>query len=252
VRRRRRTIGLVALALALPLPAYALTQDEPAGPASLSVSASLDSCGVSGSQVLCKIDVSFETIAGATSYTASVTSPDGSVTDLGTVPAGGTTAYVPYVGNGTYNVRVSAYGSPPENGGEPELLETDSSEDAASSRERDEPESVKSGPARPEGEAEAAGEPAEPELAPEAELEPEGVPEASECEAEPVPPEPVPVPELTPEEQAAVDEDAARVAAGEPSTLDPAIAEKLATIEAAEAENAAAAAAPPAEPCPAP
>ena len=251
MRRRRRTIGLAALALSLPLPAYALTQGETGGPASLSVSVALDSCGVSGSRVLCKLGVSFETIPGATSYTASVTSPDGSVTDLGSVPAGGTSVYVPYVGNGTYSVRVSAYGSPDEPGAEPELLESDTSGEAESSTESEREEAPRIEHGRAEAEAEEAGEAPEQEPAPEVQVEPDAEPEPSECVPAPAP-VPVPVPELTPEEQAAIDEDAARVAAGEPSTLDPAITEKLAAIEAAEAENAAAAAAPPAGPCPAP
>lgn len=251
MRRRRRTILLAAMALALPLPAYALTQDEPAGPMELSVSASLASCGVSGSQVLCQIDVSFDPIEGAESYTASVTSPDGSVTDQGSVPAGGASVYVPYVGNGTYTVRVSAYGTPPQPGAEPELIESDTADELDSSAEA----SVgKDERAKVEAELEVGAGGREPSEPPPADA---GAPAEAETEISPaeecVPPEPelVPVPELTPEEQAAIDADTERVAAGEPSTLDPPIVEKVAAIEAAEAQNAEATAQAEAA-CPAP
>ena len=56
-----------------------------------------------------------------------MTAPDGSVTDLGNVGGStGTTAWVPYTGNGTYTVSVSAYGVDEE--GDPEVLDTDEAE----------------------------------------------------------------------------------------------------------------------------
>lgn len=113
VRRRRwTTLGLAALALALALPAGtpAKAAAEQAVPVSLSVAASLSSCEVSDFQVRCEFTVSYEPIPGASSYTARVTSPDGSVADLGSVSATGTTFALPYVGDGTYSFRVSAYG----------------------------------------------------------------------------------------------------------------------------------------------
>ena len=114
--RRKRTILLAALALAVPLPAFALpgevgTEAEPAV-TDLAVSASLDGCGLLDTQIVCTLSVSYATLPNATGYTASVTSPDGSVTDAGAVPAGGTSIVVPYAGNGTYSVRVTAYGIP--------------------------------------------------------------------------------------------------------------------------------------------
>ncbi len=42
-----------------------------------------------------------------------MTRADGSVVDFGDVGAGGSSFWVPYVGNGTYTVTVSAYGTPP-------------------------------------------------------------------------------------------------------------------------------------------
>ncbi|MDX6580971.1 MAG: hypothetical protein QOI10_155 [Solirubrobacterales bacterium] len=113
--RRRRTILLTLLALAAPLPAFAITggfDSATPGPASISVSTSLDSCGVLDDGVVCQLNVSFSTIPDADTYTAAVTSPDGSVVDYGTVGAGGTSLYVPYVGAGNYSVRITAYGAP--------------------------------------------------------------------------------------------------------------------------------------------
>ena len=124
--RRRRTLIYVLLALAVPLPAFALTSGgAPAAP-SLSVSASLASCGVAGDQVVCQIDASWNAVAGATRYTATVTKPDGSVVDFGEVGSGGQTFNVGYAGNGTYTVTVSVYGTPPEATG-PEVIAKDSS-----------------------------------------------------------------------------------------------------------------------------
>jgi hypothetical protein len=111
--RRRRTVIYAALALAVPLPAFALSGDDSSGSASLGVTASLDQCGIAAATVVCKIDASWNTVAGAERYTASVTSPDGAVTDYGDVGGTSTSLWVPYVGNGTYTVTVSAWGTPP-------------------------------------------------------------------------------------------------------------------------------------------
>jgi hypothetical protein len=114
---RRRAIVYAVLALAVPLPALALTGQggpaEPAGETSLSVSASLDTCGTAADTIVCKIDATWNEVAGADRYTATVTRADGSVVDFGDVGAGGSSFWVPYVGNGTYTVTVSAYGTPP-------------------------------------------------------------------------------------------------------------------------------------------
>lgn len=115
---RRRTLFLALLALAAPLPAFAISDEalkpvsaDP-GPAALAVSTSLDSCGLLDNGVVCKLDVSYNAIEGAASYSATVTRADGSVVDYGGVPAGGTSLWVPYVGSGGYSVRVTAYGEP--------------------------------------------------------------------------------------------------------------------------------------------
>ena len=109
---------LALLALAAPLPAFAISDQalkpvsaDP-GPAALSVSASLDSCGVLATQVVCKLDVSFNPLENADSYSATVTAADGSVTDLGDVGPGGASLWVPYEGAGTYSVKITAYGAP--------------------------------------------------------------------------------------------------------------------------------------------
>jgi hypothetical protein len=113
-----------ALALAIPLPALALTGDE--GGSGLSVEASLEGCGVNGPRIVCEINTSFGSIEGADYYTASVTAPDGSVTDFGRVAGaggGGTSLWVPYVGNGTYSVTVTAWGD--ERTGGAEVIDRD-------------------------------------------------------------------------------------------------------------------------------
>lgn len=116
---------LVCLALVVPIQAGAF--DSRGG--GLSVSASLGQCGVSGSGVVCRIDVSWSGVEHATRYDATVTLADGSVQDLGTVGGGGggsTAAWVPYAGSGTYTVSVTAWGSDPE--GKDEKLEDDDAE----------------------------------------------------------------------------------------------------------------------------
>jgi hypothetical protein len=117
---RRRSLIYAVLALAVPLPAFALSGGGSSASADLSVSASLDGCGVLAAQVVCKIDASWNEVDGAKRYTASVTSPDGSVTDYGEVAGTATSFWVPYVGNGTYSVTVSAWGT--DSHGERRLL----------------------------------------------------------------------------------------------------------------------------------
>ena len=110
---RRRTFLYAALALAVPLPAFALSGGDAPASDTLSVSASLDGCGIAASNVVCKIDASWNAVAGADRYTASVSSPDGAVSDYGDFGGTGTSIWVPYVGNGTYTVTISAWGTPP-------------------------------------------------------------------------------------------------------------------------------------------
>lgn len=110
---RARTILYVLLALTVPTGAFALTAEDDSAAASLSVSASLDSCGIASDSIVCKIDASWNELPGATRYTATVAGADGSVVDYGDVGAGSASFWVPYTGNGTYTVTVSAYGTPP-------------------------------------------------------------------------------------------------------------------------------------------
>lgn len=112
---RRRILGLALIALAVPFPALAL-DGEPGGgpaPASLSVFASLDRCGTAEARVLCKIDAGWSGIEDADHYKLSVIGADGSIIDYGQTTGQSTSLYVPYVGPGTYSVRVSAWGTPP-------------------------------------------------------------------------------------------------------------------------------------------
>ena len=108
---------LTLLALAVP-PAYAISDEAfnqltaTAEPTAISVSTTLDSCGILDNGVVCKLDVSFNTIPHADTYSATVTRADGSVIDYGAVSPGGTSLWVPYVGAGNYSVRITAYGEP--------------------------------------------------------------------------------------------------------------------------------------------
>ncbi len=124
---RKRIFGLALIALAVPFPALALDGGggaEGSGSPSLTVTASLDSCGLAGPQIMCKIDAGWNTLAGAETYSVSVTSADGSVVDAGATSGQGTSVWVPYAGSGTYSVQVTAWGTPPgeEDDGTPEVI----------------------------------------------------------------------------------------------------------------------------------
>jgi hypothetical protein len=121
--RKRRYLLLALVALTVPLPALGVSSGDAA---SLSVSASLDQCGVASTSVVCKFDASYNEVPGADYYTASVTGPDGSVVDYGNVPGGATSLWVPYVGNGTYTISISAWGEPTGNNNKPKPIATDS------------------------------------------------------------------------------------------------------------------------------
>ena len=128
---RKRTLGLALIALAVPIPAFALDGGgaEGSGSPGLSVTASLDSCGLADTQVMCKINAGWNSLEGADSYSVSVTSADGSVIDMGETAGQGTSVWVPYAGSGTYSVSVTAYGTPPgeEDDGKPEVLDRSTS-----------------------------------------------------------------------------------------------------------------------------
>lgn len=134
---RRRLLLYIALALTVPLPAFALSGGG-ATPANLAVSVAFDRCALLEAQIVCKLDVSFDSVDGATSYTASVTRPDGSVLDLRTIGASPASIWVGYAGDGVYSVQVSAYGDPEQPDGEPPLLDRGDGE--ASDPDADEPD----------------------------------------------------------------------------------------------------------------
>ncbi len=111
-RFRLRWLAYVALALVVPLRAFG------GGTASLGVSASLGSCGLSGTAVYCNVNASFNHVPDAQYYTAQIVRPDSTVQDFGAVASGGggggSTVSLPvtYTGAGTYTVTISAYGGP--------------------------------------------------------------------------------------------------------------------------------------------
>jgi hypothetical protein len=133
----RRAVLLTLLALAVAPAAFALDSGgsgwagAQAGPATMNVSTSLGSCGLAGNQVVCQLDVSYGAVPGASSYTATVTDANGTVTDYGTVGAGSTSLYVPYVGPGSYSVRITAYGTPPKPGGRGNVIATGTDDHSA-------------------------------------------------------------------------------------------------------------------------
>lgn len=97
--RRVRVLLWAALCLCVHLPAPAVADEpRPATPAELSVSATLDRCGQVETGIACGIDVAFDPLPGAVRYAVSITRPDGSVVDYGTVDAGSATVWVPYAG----------------------------------------------------------------------------------------------------------------------------------------------------------
>ena len=243
--RRRRTILLALLALAIPLPALAFPGERdvaaPPAPATLAVSTALDSCGVADSQVVCKLDVGFNAIPGATSYTASVTRADGSVVDYGSVGAGGGSLWVPYTGSGTYSVRISAYGTPPEteSGGNASGNELITSE----ATEADAVDASATGNSEPDENpgAGTGGEPTEPNAAPVEDPgaepnTPDGP--SSSCEPQPAPEEePLPEPPPTDLDPNDPDEDRDGIDdAEERAAFELALSERTAAALAAEAE----------------
>ena len=145
----RRVLLLAALALSVPVPAFALSGHEPAAGeapavATLAVSVTLDRCGVVGASVMCKLDVAYDSVPGA-SHTATVTRADGSVIDYGAIAAGATSLWVGYAGDGSYAVEVSAYGEPDEPGEPAPLIardEASSDETPAETRQPSAPEPV--------------------------------------------------------------------------------------------------------------
>ena len=214
---RRRAMSLALIALVVPFPALALDGGgvTGSGPAGLSVSASLDSCGLAGSQIMCKINAGWNSVEGAESYTVSVTSADGSVVDYGETSGQGTAVWVPYVGAGTYSVSVTAWGTPPQ-AEEPEVIARDSSEENdLGSVSREAPEDAP-GDSR---DLDGAGPVSEDPPVLEEPVDPE--PEPPACEEPPVE-EPPPAPPADPEGDSRERDAAyaAEAAAAEPEVVD--------------------------------
>jgi hypothetical protein len=108
---RNRAARFLAVALVAAPIALAGNSDSARALGSVTVNASLDRCGTLQGEVVCKLDASFGLVPGATSYSATVIRPDGSAVDQGTIAGTGSASfYVPYAGDGTYTVQISAYG----------------------------------------------------------------------------------------------------------------------------------------------
>lgn len=75
----------------------------------LAPSARATGCVPAGHWVQCSIAVAFNAVEGATTYSATVTTPSGRVLPGGGVSAGSAVAF-PYDGNGAYTVTVYAWG----------------------------------------------------------------------------------------------------------------------------------------------
>lgn len=106
MRRRSRAL-LATVAVLAALPGSASAAADEAVPVPMGVTATLDSC--SGHDT-CRIRVDFGAVQDAASYEAVIRGPDG--TELVSAPAqAGTNSYaVPFRGNGTYSVQITAFG----------------------------------------------------------------------------------------------------------------------------------------------
>jgi hypothetical protein len=240
-------LELLALAASTPALASADNATEPTdaarGPAALEVSTALDSCGTLADEVICKLDVSYNALPEAASYSAAVTRADGSVVDYGGVAAGGTSLWVPYVGSGTYSVRVTAYGAPEQPAGDEEVVSTEvtptPTETETTVREATSEAEVEASSATSEAEAETRGAPAAETDTGQAEASVEATPTAPTCTEAP-PPEPIapePLPEPPPEDldPANPDEDADGIPdEQERAEYDAAVAEQQAAEAVAE------------------
>jgi len=128
--RKPRLLLLALISIIVPLQAGALEgggRDDSAQvtiSAPLSVSASLGECGSLAGGASCQVTIGWSGVAGADYYTAAVTSPDGASMPLGTVGSGesggSATVWIPYLGNGSYSISVSAWGYDSE--GKPEKV----------------------------------------------------------------------------------------------------------------------------------
>ena len=238
-------LELLALAASTPALASADKAMEPTdaarGPAALEVSTALDSCGTLADEVICKLDVSYNALPEAASYSAAVTRADGSVVDYGGVAPGGTSLWVPYVGSGTYSVRVTAYGAPEQPDGGKEVVSTEvtPTETETEVREATSEAEVEASAATSEAEAETRGAPEAETDTGEAEAAVEATPTAPACTEAP-PPEPIapePLPEPPPEDldPANPDEDADGIPdEQERAEYDAAVAEQQAAEAVAE------------------
>ena len=98
-----------ALAAALGATILAVPMFAEAGPG-LAPSAHPSGCRPAGHWVQCSISVAFNPVDGATSYSATVSTPTGRVLPSGAVGTGSAALAIPYDGDGAYTVTVYAWG----------------------------------------------------------------------------------------------------------------------------------------------
>lgn len=227
MRLRPWYLFLVLAALLVPIQAGALKGSDGPGGAALAVSASLDHCGVGDGGIVCRLNVSWTGIEGAERYSAAVTLADGSVRDMGTIgtgPGGGfTTLWVPYAGDGTYSVTVTAWGSDPD-GKEKKISDQDSTTEAEPKQdENGAAEEEQSETPEPDAGGEDGGEQAPGEGQGEGESGAPGqTPPAPVAPPAPVEPEPTaPDPAAPPTESTAPDAAPAPKSAGPPAAPSP-------------------------------
>jgi hypothetical protein len=97
VHRKAVILAAVSVALAFPVSASSTV--------SFPVSTALGGCSAGS----CSINVRFDSVSGADSYTGLVQTPNGSSVSLGDLAPGSSSVSVPYVGKGTYTVAVTAW-----------------------------------------------------------------------------------------------------------------------------------------------
>jgi hypothetical protein len=98
-----------ALAAALGATAIAVPMFAEAEPG-LAPTAQATGCRPAGHWVQCSISVAFNPVEGATTYSATVSTPTGRVLPSGSVGAGSAALAIPYDGDGAYTVTVYAWG----------------------------------------------------------------------------------------------------------------------------------------------
>jgi hypothetical protein len=108
---RSRTLLATAAALAA-LPGSASAADAgQADPVAIPLTATLGSCSETSGHRACQIEVAFDAVSAADSYEAVIRGPDGAELVSAAAQPGTNSYSVPYRGDGTYRVRITAFGA---------------------------------------------------------------------------------------------------------------------------------------------